>query len=500
MLRLSGATSFALVFALALCANPLFAQGQGVLKPDVELIANSGPFEFDGSGPGLDLGKSSAVNLSGGDFTVHAWVKFASLRNDTGVCFDPGCDMSIVDKMVGINVDGWRLFKQSDNHFWFCLGGGEAGNGCVDAPTAVKSLTIPELGVWYGVTAVKKSGEIAIYVNGILEGTNTPGEFLDSDTAALLIGANFDEGAYLNGQVAEFKLFRSALSESNVRALYNASKKSYEAQKQEYEFIEIAPPGSIESHANGINAQGDIVGRFIDKNGQSHAFLWSNGSYRLIDTDRYTFYAAYGINARGDILADDANVDAAYLLRKGEVIKISFPGALWTSALKINDAGDIVGAYGEVPYTECGPYHGFLLSNGEYTQIELPVDDVSGIVVHGINDAGELVGVYTLEGCDESNPAYHGFLRGDGSFTKIDAPNSTATVAFGINERGAIVGIYDRAGERSHGFLFWKGVFTDIDFPGARGTRAKDINDRGWIVGDYWPQGALPRGFLAIRK
>jgi len=182
------------------------------------------------------------------------------------------------------------------------------------------------------------------------------------------------------------------------------------------------------------------------------------------------------------------------------VIGINYPDALWTSPLKINDAGGIVGAYGEVPYTECGPYHGFLLSNGEYTQIELPVDGVSGIVVHGINDAGELVGVYTLEGCDESNPAYHGFLRGDGSFTKIDAPNSTATVAFGINERGAIVGIYDRAGERSHGFLFWKGVFTDIDFPGARGTRAKDINDRGWIVGDYWPQGALPRGFLAIRK
>ncbi len=259
------------------------------------------------------------------------------------------------------------------------------------------------------------------------------------------------------------------------------------AQQGAYEFISIDPPGSVESHANGINAQGDIVGRFIDRDGQSHAFLWSNGSYRLIDTD-----GSSSINARGDILAGD-------LLRGGEVVGINYPDALWTSPLKINDAGDIAGGYGEVPYTECGPYHGFVLSNGEYTQIELPVDDVSGILVHGINDAGELVGVYTIEGCDESNPAYHGFLLEDGSFTKIDVPNSTATVAFGINERGAIVGIYDRAG-RGHGFLLWKGVFTDIDFPGARGTRAKDINDRGWIVGDYWPQGALPRGFIAIRK
>jgi hypothetical protein len=41
--------------------------------------------------------------------------------------------MSIVDKMSangGVNSDGWRLFKHDDDHFWFCLGGGQT-NGCV---------------------------------------------------------------------------------------------------------------------------------------------------------------------------------------------------------------------------------------------------------------------------------------------------------------------------------------------------------------------------------
>ncbi len=273
-----------------------------------------------------------------------------------------------------------------------------------------------------------------------------------------------------------------------------------QAQQRGYDFISIDPPDSVESHANGINAQGDIVGNFVDQYGLSHAFLLSKGSYRLIDIDGFTFSGATGINAGGDILAGDAN-GVSYLLRGGEVISISVPGALWTSALSINDAGDIVGAYGEEEYTEGGPHYGFLLSKGEYTQIELADVNVCGTVAHSINDAGEIAGDYTLAPCDKSNPdpEYHGFLLGDGSFTKIDVPNSTRTVAFGINERGAIVGIYDRAG-RGHGFLLWKGVFTDIDFPGARGTRAKGINDRGWIVGDYWPQGALPRGFLAIRK
>ena len=224
MLRLSGTTSLALVFALALCANPLFAQGQGVLQPDVELTTHGPVFEFDGVGPGLDLGTSSAVDLSGGDFTVHAWVKFNELCSESNR--GPACDLSIVDKMIGYdrpNEDGWRLFKQEDNRFWFCLG--VAGNGCTpDAPTTVKSHTIPELGVWYGVTAVKKSSEIAIYVNGILEGVTTLKEFVDSNTAALLIGANFDEGAYLNGQIAEVQLYKFALSGPHVRALYQYSR------------------------------------------------------------------------------------------------------------------------------------------------------------------------------------------------------------------------------------------------------------------------------------
>ncbi len=275
---------------------------------------------------------------------------------------------------------------------------------------------------------------------------------------------------------------------------------SAQPQKPAYDFISIDPPGAAESHALGINAQGDIVGRFIDQDGQSHAFLWSNGSYHLIDIDGFTFLGASDINARGDILAGDANGNS-YLLRGGEAISIIFPGALWTSAESINDAGDIVGAYGEEEYTEGGPHYGFLLSKGEYTQIELPDVNVCGIVPHRINDAGEIVGDYTLAPCDETNlnPEYHGFLLGDGTFTKIDVPNAVGTVPRGVNERGAIVGGYFRAGDRDHGFLLWKGVFTDIDFPGSLLTGARDINDRGWIVGTCRVPGTF-RGYLAIRK
>ena len=231
MLRSFGviAASFTLVIALVCLGNPLFAQGKSALQPDVELIANSGPFEFDGSGPGMDLGRSSILDVSGGDFTIHAWVRFASLINETEVCFSPaGCDMSIVDKMRYFNGDGWRLLKQSDNRFWFCLGGGNAGNGCTpDAPTTVMSSTIPAVGVWYSVAAVKTSGQLSIYVNGVLEGSTFFDTCLDSNVAALLVGANYDEGAYLDGQVGEVQLFNSALSAPLVRATFERSKARY---------------------------------------------------------------------------------------------------------------------------------------------------------------------------------------------------------------------------------------------------------------------------------
>jgi probable HAF family extracellular repeat protein len=50
----------------------------------------------------------------------------------------------------------------------------------------------------------------------------------------------------------------------------------------------------------------------------------------------------------------------------------------------------------------------------------------------------------------------------------VDAPNSTLTVASGIDIRGQIVGYYVNAAG-THGFLFQDGAFSSIDFPGTNG-------------------------------
>jgi probable HAF family extracellular repeat protein len=151
-----------------------------------------------------------------------------------------------------------------------------------------------------------------------------------------------------------------------------------------------------------------------------------------------------------------------------------------------------------------GAVHAFLLNKrfgslreGVFTTIDHP-DAASapglGTAAFGINDRGRIVGTYI----DAGGRAHgflrdkgHGALREKGAFTAIDHPDGAlATVASGINNRGQIVGGYQDSEGTAHGFLLDEGNFTTIDHPDAAsgrdlGTVLWGINNRGQIVGQY---------------
>jgi probable HAF family extracellular repeat protein len=73
-------------------------------------------------------------------------------------------------------------------------------------------------------------------------------------------------------------------------------------------------------------------------------------------------------------------------------------------------------------------------------------------VAHGINDKGQIVGVFQVEA--GGLLVDHGFLRdAAGSFTVIDVPGALSTEVFGINDSGQIVGSFSDASFNRHGFL-----------------------------------------------
>lgn len=212
-------------------------------------------FLLDGIDDFVDLSNASNLHVSGGDFTVDAWVLFNDLDHPPGGNTSaPQGDMSIVDKMAGtgvVNSDGWRLIKQNDNRFWFCLGGG-GSNGCIaTGQTTVRSTTVvstADLAVtWFHVAIVKDSTNLSIYINGMQEQQKLLPSFTDTNSANLFIGSNVREGAHLNGLVDEVEIYNRALSGPEVQEIFNAGAagkcKFIEAQ------IDIKP----DSDQNSVN-------------------------------------------------------------------------------------------------------------------------------------------------------------------------------------------------------------------------------------------------------
>lgn len=211
-------------------------------------------FSLDGISKYVNLGNAPSLQVSHGNFTVDAWVEFNALSHPPGQNINgaPQGDMSILDKMAGGTLDGWRLIKQDDNRFWFCLGRGSS-NGCIPGtPTTVTSVTTASTGVWYHVAAVKTSSSISIYVDGILEGTTSLGIFTDTNSTNLLVGSNAFHGAFLNGLVDEAELFNRALTSSEIQTVFHAGSFG--------KCHCVSPPSGLVSWWPGDGNTGDVVG------------------------------------------------------------------------------------------------------------------------------------------------------------------------------------------------------------------------------------------------
>jgi hypothetical protein len=138
-----------------------------------------------------------------------------------------------------------------------------------------------------------------------------------------------------------------------------------------------------------------------------------------------------------------------------------------------------------------GPSHGFLLSGGSFSTVDVPGSTYSA--VYGLNDHGQIVGAYGLPGSNSTQ----GFLLDGGDFTAIAVPGSSYTRAAGINNAGDIAGLYYDANTLGHGFLLSGGIYTTVDVPGSTLTFILGINDAGQIVGFYDDRLGNQHGFLA---
>ena len=187
-------------------------------------------------------------------------------------------------------------------------------------------------------------------------------------------------------------------------------------------FTTLDPPGSTRSQGGFVNSLGQVVGAYRDGNSESkekrRGFIWFHGKFTKLDInvpndDEVAGTVALGINDFAQVVGnyvtsgDDSGRRHGFLWsRIGNSYKnpIDAKGADITIAQGINNAGTIVGVY--VRFAE-GLAHGFVLSKGVFTTVDVPGSLETEI--RSINSKGEIVGVFTVDlGNDKT--ATHGFL------------------------------------------------------------------------------------------
>jgi hypothetical protein len=108
----------------------------------------------------------------------------------------------------------------------------------------------------------------------------------------------------------------------------------------------------------------------------------------------------------------------------------------------------------------------------------------------------------------------HGFVLSGGSFTSFDASGALATLAWGINNAGQIVGFDQRGGVPSltepvvpapvdalHGFLLSGGPVIPVNISGVGGgfnTCVFGINSMDVIVGQYDGTDGVTHAFIGV--
>ena len=243
--------------------------------------------------------------------------------------------------------------------------------------------------------------------------------------------------------------------------------------------------GTLPSAANGINPQGEIVGQYI-------APLNTNPS---IHQDSPLYCPAAG----------SAACIKGFLFSHGKFSTVLFPGHPGAVSQRITPDGDI---YGCLHDFDTGPSmfgaawkrfgnSSLTVNGGELTD---PSQSMPMSMNNGATPGGHVIVGFWV---DMSNHR-HGFVVQDGAFQSYDVPGSTLTAIWDINPEQQFVGTYvDSAGHR-HGFLQLPDGsapitlnFTDAAGNVAAASVAFGINPDGLIVGQYTASGHV-HGFVAV--
>ena len=206
-------------------------------------------------------------------------------------------------------------------------------------------------------------------------------------------------------------------------------------------------PGSQNTYFYALGNNGQAAGHYQDSEGLYHGVVLENGELRQYDFPGAVQTEIYGISdATGALTGnytDDSGVRRGF---SGDII-VEVPGAPETYADFVNAGGRMVGSYVDAE----GIYHPYARTRGgRFVSFDLPqAAKFEYFFLHGINDAGTLVGRFKRVG-DVPRTSVGSLQHG---LHALKFPGSVSTEGWNINQDGSVVGHYDSADGRRHGFI-----------------------------------------------
>lgn len=109
--------------------------------------------------------------------------------------------------------------------------------------------------------------------------------------------------------------------------------------------LDLGTLGGTSTQSTDINEAGQIVGWSQTADGRYQAFSWENGRMTSLAEPEWTYSSAVAVNDAGDILikASVGTERAVYLLKDGELIDLEELGRDYVEVSDMNDSGQIVG-------------------------------------------------------------------------------------------------------------------------------------------------------------
>jgi probable HAF family extracellular repeat protein len=188
---------------------------------------------------------------------------------------------------------------------------------------------------------------------------------------------------------------------------------------------------------------------------------------------------ARSINTAGHIVGytfDPDDISRVFIWKNGVITRFrSSLGGRHARGFDINDVGQVVGS----AENTFGKMRAFRWMNGTMTGLGTLGGNES--FAFGINNRGHVVGQSRIPG----NTRSHAFLLKNGAKSDLGTLGGANSAALDVNDAGQVVGWSETATGARHPFLWENGVMKDLFPPGSTSTgTAYAINPFGAVVGE----------------